>query len=109
MAYQNTGRLSPWACGNPRAWVIVELSPTIDLSGGFRVIINTKDHPPAHVHVVKGDCNLRVYLRSGRVERKWGRMTSTDERNAIALVNAKRSSILLNGLESILSHKRERE
>lgn len=38
--------------------------PTIIRQDGFRIVIYPNDHLPAHVHVVKGDGEVRIELGS---------------------------------------------
>lgn len=69
--------------------------PKIDEAGGFEIVINRKDHPPPHVHVLRDDADLRVYLTGRRpAERKYGRMKAADERRALALVQKNRDVYL---------------
>jgi hypothetical protein len=61
--------------------------PTVRRAGGFAFRIYSKDHPPAHVHVVRGRGNLRVYLESERTPELRGRMSTPDVARAVALVS----------------------
>jgi Domain of unknown function (DUF4160) len=38
--------------------------PTIIRQDGFRIVIYPNDHLPAHVHILKGDGEVRISLRS---------------------------------------------
>jgi uncharacterized protein DUF4160 len=38
------------------------MSPTVFEDRGYRVMIFSSDHPPAHIHVLKGDKRARLYL-----------------------------------------------
>ena len=40
--------------------------PTVHRQEGFRVIVNTDDHRPAHVHCVRGDAVVIVNLATER-------------------------------------------
>ncbi len=47
--------------------------PTVDSSGPHQIVIHTRDHPPAHVHVLRDDCEAIVELSSpARVRKNWG-------------------------------------
>jgi hypothetical protein len=71
------------------------VAPKIDDALGFEVVINLRDHPPPHVHVLRDEADLRVYLSGHRpAERKYGRMKAADERRAIALVHERRAVYL---------------
>jgi hypothetical protein len=71
------------------------VAPKIDDIGGFEIVINRRDHPPPHVHVLRDDADLRVYLTGSRpAERKYGRMNSANERRAVSLVKKNRETYL---------------
>ncbi len=71
------------------------MAPRIDEAFGFEIVINIRDHPPPHVHVLRDEADLRVYLTGNRpAERKYGRMKSADERRAIAFVRKNRATDL---------------
>ena len=36
--------------------------PTIIRQNGFRIVIYPNDHPPCHVHVIKGEGEIRIHL-----------------------------------------------
>jgi Domain of unknown function (DUF4160) len=38
------------------------MSPTIFIENSYRVMIFPNDHPPAHVHVLKGEKRASFYL-----------------------------------------------
>jgi hypothetical protein len=42
--------------------------PTVIYIDGFRIMVLTLDHPPAHVHVSKAGKKAKVYLGSLEVE-----------------------------------------
>jgi Domain of unknown function (DUF4160) len=41
--------------------------PTIIKQDGFRIVIYPNDHTPAHVHVLKGDGEVRIELGSEKI------------------------------------------
>lgn len=41
---------------------------TVLTVGAFNVIVNSYDHLPPHVHVIKGGCEARFAVQRGRVE-----------------------------------------
>jgi hypothetical protein len=61
---------------------------------GFRIVIHTMDHEPAHVHVQRDGADLRVYLEIERAEYAYGKMSRTDERNALKIVAQHRELLL---------------
>jgi len=48
------------------------VSPTILNESGYRVKIYFNDHPPAHVHVFKGEKQGRFTLLPVAVQNNWG-------------------------------------
>ena len=42
--------------------------PTVVTVNGFSVIVNSYDHLPPHVHVMKGGCEARFAVQRGRVD-----------------------------------------
>jgi hypothetical protein len=68
---------------------------TAIVESGFRIVVRTNDHAPAHAHVIRDGADLRVYLSGNRpAERVIGRMRHVDEQKAIRLV-AKHRALLL--------------
>jgi hypothetical protein len=41
--------------------------PTIIKQDGFRIVIYPNDHTPAHVHVLKGDGEVRIELGNEKI------------------------------------------
>ena len=75
---------------------------TVLRAGGFRVVIFTNDHAPAHVHVF-GDGEVKIDLQGprGMPELLWAdRMTRADVRRAMRVV-AERQQYLLARWEEI--------
>jgi len=48
------------------------VSPVVLRQGAYTVIIYTRDHPPAHVHVKSADKEARVRLNPVEVTDNWG-------------------------------------
>lgn len=69
--------------------------PTVLRQDGFRVMIPTRDHPPAHVHCYRGEALVIVLLptESGAaVVREVGRATKPrDMTDAVRIVNENRT------------------
>ncbi len=69
---------------------------TVLREAGFRFVIYTDDHEPAHVHVI-GDGELKVALRDGdalpQLVRAIG-MKAGDRRKAMDIVRANQSMLL---------------
>ncbi len=62
---------------------------------GFTIRVYSDDHPPAHVHVFHGGQEIRVYLRGDRpFDRLSGRMSASDVRRALRLVDTHRDQLL---------------
>ncbi len=70
----------------PKRFGYIGYVPTVLRAEGFAFRIYTKDHPPAHVHVVWGRGNLKVYLESERPPELRGHVSVADVRRAVALV-----------------------
>lgn len=61
----------------------------------FTIRVYTDDHAPAHVHVFRDRAEIRVYLRGNRGhDRICGRMTASEERRALRIVDDYRSELL---------------
>ena len=74
---------------------MISFAPKVDETEGFAVVINLRDHLPPHVHVFRGNAELKVSLTEDAVARRGrGRMARADERRAIALVRRKREFYL---------------
>lgn len=71
--------------------------PTIDRPNGFRVLIHTNDHPPAHVHVRNADGEVRIALGDEDAA-PWlmsrRGMRDPDARKALEIVEAKQTEYL---------------
>jgi hypothetical protein len=59
------------------------VSPTVARFKSVRFVIRTNDHPPPHIHAIKGDCEVVVEIRTGRVIRAHG----FSERDIARIVN----------------------
>ena len=67
------------------------MAPRIDEFAGFEVRIYSHDHGPPHVHVFKGNAELRIYLGDEHSpEWVFGRMKASDERLALRIVSKRR-------------------
>jgi hypothetical protein len=66
---------------------------------GFKVRIRTHDHPPPHVHVFKGDGQVKINIGSetdpAKIVRVWG-MTHSDAKKALAIVEENQMYLLAN-------------
>jgi hypothetical protein len=76
------------------------MAPKIDTLSGFRIYINTHDHGPPYVHVVKDQANLRVYLDDINppvvVRGKW---RQREIREVAAFVRSRRAAYLRRWIE----------
>ena len=73
---------------------LYSLLPRI-VAGRYTIRVYTDDHGPAHVHVMCGGAELRVYLEGNRPpERLAGRMTATETRGALAVVRERYPELL---------------
>jgi hypothetical protein len=67
------------------------MAPRIDEFAGFTVRIYAHDHGPPHVHVRKGNAELRIYIDDKcQVEYVHGTMKASDERLAVRIVRGRR-------------------
>ena len=77
------------------------MAPSIDEFAGFVIRIHSHDHGPPHVHVRKGNAELRIYLDDEHSpESVFGHMKLADARVAVRIV-AKRRLIYLKQWEEI--------
>ena len=53
--------------------------PTIHRVRNIRIVIFTRDHPPAHVHVIGPDFELRLFLGSWETEVVRGKPARLDD------------------------------
>ncbi len=69
---------------------------TVLRESGFRFVIFTDDHEPAHVHVYgDGEAKIQILGREGKPELIWvQKMKSSDVRKAMAIVTGHRSTLL---------------
>ena len=69
---------------------------TVLRESGFRFVIFTDDHEPAHVHVYgDGEAKIQILGREGKPELIWvQKMKSSDVRKAMAIVTGHRSALL---------------
>ena len=70
--------------------------PTLFRQDGFRVVIYTDDHEPPHVHVLKGETEVKIDLGS---ETKpptivFSRGKRSDAKQALALVIDRQTNLL---------------
>ena len=64
-------------------------------SGGFRIVIFSDDHEPAHVHVF-GDGEAKVQISDERIELVWVvGMKAADVRKMMAIVARNRDELLV--------------
>lgn len=68
--------------------------PTVLRQAGFRVMINTEDHPPAHVHCIKAGASVLIEIESLKVRKNYG-MQIHEIRNAVKLVEAHQAMLLV--------------
>lgn len=54
--------------------------PTVLRAHGFRVAIYLDDHPPPHVHALKGSADVRILLDDCKVDRVYGATRSEVEK-----------------------------
>ena len=45
----------------------IQMSPTLFRLGNIRIVIHTKEHKPAHVHIVGPDAEAKIELKTWRV------------------------------------------
>lgn len=63
--------------------------PTVLRERGFRFAINTDDHPPAHVHVYREDCEMVIEFEDDvTIRDNWG-FNRRDQAIAKLIVMAK--------------------
>jgi hypothetical protein len=67
--------------------------PTIIVVAGFRVMVRSADHPPAHVHVTKAGCKVKIDLLTLDVVGA-STMTRHEQTKALAIVQAHREVLL---------------
>lgn len=67
--------------------------PTVLRQAGFRVMINTEDHPPAHVHCIKAGAAVLIEIETLKVRKNY-RMPTHEIRNAVQLVEANQALLL---------------
>lgn len=70
---------------------------TILKEGGFRIVIYTNDHAPAHVHVIKagGEAKINLSGTDGNAELVWADgCKKSDVRRAMQIVETHRESFL---------------
>ena len=64
--------------------------PTVIVEDGFRLVIFTHDHGPAHVHVIKNRSQIRIILGAGnklpRLDEVIGKIGNKDVQKAYSLV-----------------------
>jgi Domain of unknown function (DUF4160) len=64
--------------------------PTIIKQDGFRIVIYPNDHTPAHVHVLKGDGEVRIELGNEKISPSLmsvrGKISDREVMRALSLV-----------------------
>ena len=75
--------------------------PTALEMDGFRIVIYTNDHAPAHVHVVRGDGEAKINIASERVAlvSAYG-LKKTDIKRAVRIVSENRELLLQKWIET---------
>ena len=70
--------------------------PTLFRQDGFRVVIYTDDHEPPHVHVLKGETEVKIDLGSGTKPPTivFSRGKQSDAKQALALVIDRQTNLL---------------
>lgn len=68
--------------------------PTIMRQAGFRLVINTADHDPAHVHCLKGDIVLIIEVESLAIRDERGPVKAQDRRTARDIIVEHRQTLL---------------
>jgi hypothetical protein len=61
--------------------------PSVGVWNGYRVMVNTEDHPPAHVHVIKDDKAILIRLDGCKAYRAKGKPTIVMIREADRIVS----------------------
>ena len=74
--------------------------PTVLELGGFRIVIYTNDHAPAHVHAVRGDGEAKIDISGEGVEliSAYG-LKKSDIRRAVRIVSENRDYLLQTWIE----------
>ncbi len=69
--------------------------PEIFREQGFKVVIYFDDHEPAHVHIYKGDSEIRIQIK-GQCEilSVKGSISSKEQKKAMKLVTTHQSELL---------------
>lgn len=69
------------------------MSPVVLRKGKYEVVIYTRDHSPAHVHVQSAEKGARIILNPVEVLDNWG-FKSGEIRAILRLIQAHRSELL---------------
>ena len=69
------------------------MSPIVLRQGKYEVVIYTRDHYPAHVHVFSTDKGAKIKIRPAEVMENWG-FNSREIKQILALVEAHQSFLL---------------
>jgi hypothetical protein len=67
--------------------------PTVIKQSGFEVAVRPNDHEPPHVHVFKGDGQVKINLDPVEVVQAWN-MKKQEARNARTIVEENRELLL---------------
>jgi hypothetical protein len=75
--------------------------PTALVIDGFRIVIYTNDHAPAHVHAVRGDGEAKINIANERVAlvSAFG-LKKSEIKRAVRIVSANRQSLLQKWIEA---------
>ncbi len=68
--------------------------PTIIKEDGFRIVIWPNDHLPPHVHIFKGDAEVKIELVEPKVFSVEGKIGNKDLAKALSLVIVYRVELL---------------
>jgi hypothetical protein len=68
--------------------------PEIFREQGFKVVIYFDDHDPAHVHIYKGDSEIRIQIKGlCEILSVKGSISSKEQKKAMKLVTAHQSEL----------------
>ena len=67
--------------------------PTVLRQDGFRVMIHTDDHPPAHVHCIKAGAVVRIAIETAEVIDNYA-MSKQELRRAVELVKSNQDYLM---------------
>ena len=68
--------------------------PEIFREQGFKIVIYFNDHEPAHVHVYKGDSEIRIQIKGQcKILSVKGSISDKEQKKAMKLVTAHQSEL----------------